>query len=110
MPPHVHFHTNKDPVRKTGTTQGISRKGFNSGNWRVTELLVMLRKQRSGKDVISLQEVWNYGRFGKLPPVILASYNTNRDNLQGDTQELLHNLTSAISRGQHVSLLLPQEQ
>ena len=57
---------------------------------------VRLRKQKSGKDVISIQEVWNYGMFGKLPLRSSASYNTHRDDVQEDTQKLLQNPTPAV--------------
>lgn len=92
-------YANQDLVSNTGTTQGISRKGFNSGNWRLKELSVKLRKQKSGENVISVQVVLNYGTFRKLPLRISASYNTHRDEVQEDTQKLLQNPTSAISRG-----------
>jgi len=36
----------QDLVRKSKTTQSISRKGFNLGNWRLTKLLRRLKKEK----------------------------------------------------------------
>lgn len=82
MTSHMHTLQNLEFSQKNMNHSRYFKKRFNSENWRLTKLLERLRKQRSEKDIICFQEVWNYRSFRKLSLIISASCNTKRNNLQ----------------------------